>query len=48
MLACAIGQVNADLYSEGSYDLLGGFWPSGPLRIVEFDGFVRFAEQWFR
>jgi hypothetical protein len=30
----------------GGFELLGGFWPGGPLCFVEFDDFARFAEHW--
>ena len=32
--------------SGGNYELLGGFWPGGPLYIVEFGDFAKFAEHW--
>jgi hypothetical protein len=35
------------LFSQGgSYELFGGFWPGGPLCIIEFRDFARFAELW--
>ena len=41
-----IGQPDA-AYSAGSgYELLGGFWPGGPLCFVDFESFSRFAEYW--
>ena len=40
------GQPDADWSSGGSYELLGGFWPGGPLCFVEFEDFARFAEHW--
>lgn len=30
----------------GGYELLGGFWPGGPLCFVQFDDFARFADYW--
>jgi hypothetical protein len=30
----------------GDYELLGGFWPGGPLCFVNFEHFARFAEHW--
>ncbi|MFH1614027.1 MAG: hypothetical protein ABIG61_02945 [Planctomycetota bacterium] len=34
-------------YSESEkYELLGGFWPGGPLCVVSFEHFARFAEYW--
>jgi len=41
-----IGQPEAGVMSGGSYELLGGFWPGGPLCFVDFEHFARFAEQW--
>jgi hypothetical protein len=45
VLTGTIGQPDADYSSGGNYELLGGFWPGGPLCIVEFEDFARFAEQ---
>ncbi len=34
-------------YSYGDeYELLGGFWPGGPLCIVNFEDFANFAQYW--
>lgn len=45
-LTGTIGQPDA-AYSAGSgYELLGGFWPGGPLCFVDFESFARFAEYW--
>ncbi len=41
-----IGQPDAAYSSGGNYELLGGFWPGGPLCFVDFKHFARFAEQW--
>jgi hypothetical protein len=41
-----IGQPDAEVSAGGQYELLGGFWPGGPLCYVEFDDFARFAEYW--
>jgi len=45
-----LGQVattqDAAWSSGGNYELLGGFWPGGPLRFVDFEYFARFAEHW--
>jgi len=46
VLTGTIGQPDADWSSAGDYELLGGFWPGGPLCIVAFDDFARFAELW--
>jgi hypothetical protein len=46
VLVGTIGQAEADWCSGGIYELLGGFRPGGPLCVVEFDDFARFAEQW--
>jgi len=46
MLTGTIGQPDASYSGAGGYELLGGFWPGGPLCIVEFDDFARFADYW--
>jgi len=46
VLTGTIGQPDADWSTAGDYELLGGFWPGGPLCIVEFADFARFAELW--
>ncbi len=43
VLTGTIGQPDADWSEGGDYELLGGFWPGGPLCFVEFDDFARFA-----
>ena len=45
-LTGTIGQPDAAYSSAGQYELLGGFWPGGPLCMVEFDDFARFAQYW--
>jgi hypothetical protein len=45
-LTGTIGQPDAAYSAGGRYELLGGFWPGGPLCIVDFYTFARFAEQW--
>jgi hypothetical protein len=46
VLTGTIGQPDAAWSAGGSYELLGGFWPGGPLCIVDFYHFGRFAELW--
>jgi hypothetical protein len=46
VLTGTIGQPDAAYSAGGGYELLGGFWPGGPLCIVQFDDFARFAELW--
>jgi hypothetical protein len=46
VLTGTIGQPDAAYSASGNYELLGGFWPGGPLCIVQFDDFARFAEEW--
>jgi len=46
VLTGTIGQPDADYSAGGNYELLGGFWPGGPLCIVDFYDFTRFAEHW--
>jgi len=45
-LTGTIGQHDAAYSSGGDYELLGGFWPGGPLCIVDFDDLARFVQQW--
>ena len=46
-LTGTIGQPDAAYSKGGNYELLGGFWPGGPLCFVNFEHFTRFAEQWW-
>jgi hypothetical protein len=46
VLTGTIGQPDAAYSAGGNYELLGGFWTGGPLCIVEFGDFARFAEHW--
>jgi len=46
VLTGTIGQPDAAYSSAAGYELLGGFWPGGPLCFVEFGDFARFAELW--
>jgi hypothetical protein len=41
-----IGQPDAGEMAGGDYELLGGFWSGGPLCLVEFEDFARFAMYW--
>ena len=43
-----IGQPEAGVMSGGKYELLGGFWPGGPLCTVNFYHFAIFAEHWLQ
>jgi hypothetical protein len=45
-LAGTIGQPDAAYSAGGQYELLGGFWPGGPLCFVDFEDFARFAQYW--
>jgi hypothetical protein len=45
-LTGTIGQPDAAYSAGGGYELLGGFWPGGPLCFVDFHDYARFAEQW--
>jgi hypothetical protein len=45
-LTGTIGQPDAAYSAGGDYELLGGFWPGGPLCFVNFESFARFAEYW--
>ena len=46
VLMGTIGQPDAAYSSSGNYQVLGGFWPGGPLCFVDFDDFSRFALYW--
>jgi len=46
VLTGTIGQPDAGAMSGGDYELLGGFWPGGPLCLVEFKDYARFANYW--
>jgi hypothetical protein len=46
VLMGTIGQPDAAYSSGSQYELLGGFWPGGPICIVSFDDYARFAELW--
>lgn len=46
VLMGTIGQPDAAYSAGGPYELLGGFWPGGPLCFVNFEHFARFAEYW--
>ena len=45
-LTGTIGQPDAAWSSGGDYELLGGFWPGGPLCFVDFEHYARFAKWW--
>ena len=45
-LTATIGQHDAAYSQGGDYEVLGGFWPGGPLCFVEFDDFARFTVHW--
>lgn len=46
VLTGTIGQPDAGEMTGGPYEVLGGFWPGGPLCIVDFHHFARLAEDW--
>lgn len=46
-LTGTVSQPDAAYSRGGNYELLGGFWPGGPLCLVDFEHFARFAEQWW-
>jgi hypothetical protein len=45
-LTGSIGQPDAAYSAGGNYELIGGFWPGGPLCFIDFKHFARFAEHW--
>ena len=46
VLMGTIGQPDAAYSGGGNYELLGGFWPGGPMCFVDFKHYARFAELW--
>ncbi len=46
MLSGTIGQPDAAYSAGGDFEVLGGFWPGGPLCFVNFEDFARFAQYW--
>ena len=48
VLTATIGQPDAAWSKGGSFEILGGFLPGGPMCIVEFDDFARFAQYWLQ
>jgi hypothetical protein len=47
-LTGTIGQPDASYSAAYKYELLGGFWPGGPLCFVDFPDFAVFAEYWLQ
>jgi hypothetical protein len=47
-LTGTIGQPAVGYSEGGNYVLLSGFWPGGPLCLIGFDDFARFAEYWLQ
>ena len=45
-LVGTIGQPDAADSEGEQYELLGGFWPGGPVCIVNLEHFANFAEYW--
>jgi hypothetical protein len=48
VLTGTLGQPDAAYSAGGNYELLGGFWPGGPLCIVDFKDFSLFADYWLQ
>ena len=46
VLMGTIGQPDAAYSGGGNYELLGGFWPGGPMCFVDFESYARFAQYW--
>jgi len=46
VLTGTIGQPDAAYSAGGDYELLGGFWPGGPLCFVDLSDFSIFAQYW--
>ena len=43
-----IAQHDAGYSDGGEYEVLGGFWPGGPLCFVDFEDYARFAQYWLQ
>ncbi len=48
VLSGTIGQPDAGNLAGGQYEVLGGFWPGGPMCFVEFEDYARFAQYWLQ
>ena len=48
VLTSTIGQPDAVYSANGNYQVLGGFWPGGPLCLVDFDDYARLALYWMQ
>jgi hypothetical protein len=48
ILTGTIGQPDAGNLAGGDYELLGGFLAGGPMCIVEFEDYARFAQYWLQ
>ena len=48
VLTGTIGQPDAAYSAGGPYEVLGGFWPGGPVCLVEFEDYARLAEHWLK
>ena len=46
VLIGTIGQPDASYSSSGNFQILGGFWPGGPLCFVDTDDLIRFVNVW--
>ena len=46
VLTGTIGQPDAAYSSSGNYQVLGGFWPGGPVCFIDTDDLIRFANVW--
>jgi len=46
VLTGTIGQPDAAYSAGGQYEVLGGFWPGGPMCIVDFADFAGLAAYW--
>ena len=46
LLTGTIGQPDGAYSAGGPYEVLGGFWPGGPVCLVNFHHFATFAEHW--
>jgi hypothetical protein len=45
-LTGTIGQPDAGYSAQGDIEVLGGFWPGGPICTVTLEDFAKFAQYW--
>jgi hypothetical protein len=48
VLTGTIGQPDAAYSASEQYELLGGFWPGGPLCVIDFGDYANLAAYWLQ